>query len=1043
MNNGDNLGFASSEQIDALSKLMQEVQALMSQEEKLISEVLQGEEKIGKKRLSYLKIYFDTYSKRLDKIAEEQESLSRALLAYQRGSGQNQDGTGGQRRHKPAQTGNRHAQGKTDDKTFLSLTEAAKELREAAKALKYGGTSGGAVGGGSRKGRGKSGASGTSSVGGGTSEESLVPVKTFSDDSGRGALPEVSTTGIDAAREQAIEYINKLTEENARAQAEIDLARSEESVDIERRISSLRLETTKKELEATKKRSELEQQIILAKNAHNDSGEIRARQIQAEAEKQVMEDIATEMAALRAQKELEALTANNGATLEQNLARIEQEIAAETELRLAMVQEEAEERKKLDALKKVDPEGAARLEAAKVQYIAKLEYEAKRKNGNKLDAEEQKRIRKQANEKFKLDDNNQKRLEKEKEKREKEKAKAGAVEGDRQTTELIKPLSKENNLLSRISDVKDYIAQFSDGDKTKAALATATKALSSMLQQLESSIDSIAKYQGGIDTRLQGSNNKKFMGSHWNQLTRDMMSVGAVTPFFKQETFANNIKSLVEKGISFDLKQRAFLMTIQEKIATTFEVADGTLLRLIRLQQEDSTAGRLGMESALNTFLNNMYETSEYLSDVAKSVRTSLEEMEALMGGAMATEVEYQVQKWMGSLYSVGMSSGSVSNIANALGQLASGQIEGLSGGGAGNLLVMAAGNAGISITDMLAEGLDAEKTNQLLQATVNYLAEIAESAEGNNVVQQQLANVFGVKASDLRAATNLASNESTMGSIVGSYKTYENLLKQLSNMAGTMYKRTSIGEMMTNIWENGQYTIASSMANNPISYLLYKMAGLLEDTTGGISLPFLNVMGFGVDLETTVADLMRVASVGTGILGSIGPMIQGLASSFSGKAMLRTMDIGLGNGLTITPRGVESTGAGGGLTGGGDTTTSGSGTVGNGNGEDMKNATIQGADDDKKKQMIEAKEEEPANQVDMLNTYVLKIYELLDDVASGSKSLNVRVAGYGLIGGNKNKGNSVDDLAGGTPGGISTDEQTNSAQQSGSSFSLGGWTLT
>ena len=91
--------------------------------------------------------------------------------------------------------------------------------------------------------------------------------------------------------------------------------------------------------------------------------------------------------------------------------------------------------------------------------------------------------------------------------------------------------------------------------------------------------------------------------------------------------------------------QRAFLQTISDKIANTFNAADGTLLRLIRIQQQDSTAGRLGMESALNAFLNNMYETSEYLNGIAESVRGSLEEAQALMGAAQATELEWQVQK--------------------------------------------------------------------------------------------------------------------------------------------------------------------------------------------------------------------------------------------------------------------------------------------------------------------------------------------------------------------------------------------------------------
>jgi hypothetical protein len=492
------------------------------------------------------------------------------------------------------------------------------------------------------------------------------------------------------------------------------------------------------------------------------------------------------------------------------------------------------------------------------------------------------------------------------------------------------------------------------------------------------------------------------MGSYWNQLNRDMMSVGAVTPFFRQETFAANMKDLVNKGIAFDLKQRAFLMTIQEKIANTFNVADGTLLRLIRIQQEDSTAGRLGMESALNSFLNEMYETSEYLSDVAASVRGSLEEMESLMAGAAATEVEYQVQKWMGSLYSVGMSQSAVTSISNALGQIAAGQIEGLTNGGAGSLLVMAANNAGIPISEILAKGLDADKTNQLLQATVNYLAEIAESSKDNNVVQQQLADVFGVRASDLKAAINLKSSKNgknSIDTIFSNNKTYDNMLNQLNNMAGSMFMRTSIGEMMTNIWENGQYSIASSMANNPIAYLLYKVAGLLDETTGGIALPFLNVMGFGVDLETTVADLMRLGAVSTGVLGSLGPMISGLASSFSGRSMLSKMGIKEGSGLAITPRG-GGVGGGGGA-GSSNASTSGSGFVGNSSSSDIKNSTIQESEDSKKQQMIEAKEEEPANQVDMLNTYVLKIYELLNDVAQGNKSLSVKMAGYGLIGGN------------------------------------------
>jgi hypothetical protein len=228
------------------------------------------------------------------------------------------------------------------------------------------------------------------------------------------------------------------------------------------------------------------------------------------------------------------------------------------------------------------------------------------------------------------------------------------------------------------------------------------------------------------------------------------------------------------------------------------------------------------------------------------------------------------------------------------------------------------------------------------------------------------------------------------------------------------MASRTSIGEMMTNVWENGQYTLSSSMANNPIAYLTYKLAGLLDAAVGGIDLPFVNVMGFGVDLNTTVSDLMRVASMTGGILGSLGPMISGLSSSFSGRNMLATMGITSESGIEVVQRGDGGIGDTG-QEGGGGQSTSGSGYVGNSSGSDVKNSTIQEAEDSKKQQMIEAKEEEPENKVDVLNTYVLKIYELLEDVASGKRGFTVKSANYGLT--SSGSSSSISNALGGTAG--------------------------
>ncbi len=514
-----------------------------------------------------------------------------------------------------------------------------------------------------------------------------------------------------------------------------------------------------------------------------------------------------------------------------------------------------------------------------------------------------------------------------------------------------------------------------------------------LAKALDADVKKISAMQGIVDTRLQGSqtNERDFgNGSYWNQLLEDAKKIAGASPFIKQEKLVDNIKALVEKGISFDIKQRAFLMTIQEKIANTFNVADGTLLRLIRIQQEDTTAGRLGMESALNSFLNSMYETSEYLESVAKNVRSSLEEMQALMEGAAGAELEFQVQKWMGSLYSVGMSDNAVQDIAKTFGQIASGDISGLTGSGTGNLLIMAANEAGMSIADILQEGLDADETNKLMQAMVNYLAEIAETSSDSKVVQQQLANVYGMKASDLRAATNLATS---IKDVSKQDLTYGGMLGQLESMMNTIRFRTSIGEGMTNMWDNVMYSMASTQASNPMLYLLPKVADLLRDVTGGggMALPGISVFGNMVDLHTSVADLMSVASLAGTALGALGPAITGLvdlANPLVGSAMLNRAGISTSGKAPVIARGSAQplqhlSGA----------SISESGLIGNASGDDIKNATLQDVEDSKKKQMIKAKDEESADDTaTKANLAVVNIYNLLEEVAHGSQSLRVRV---------------------------------------------------
>jgi hypothetical protein len=205
-------------------------------------------------------------------------------------------------------------------------------------------------------------------------------------------------------------------------------------------------------------------------------------------------------------------------------------------------------------------------------------------------------------------------------------------------------------------------------------------------------------------------------------------------------------------------------------------------------------------------------------------------------------------------------------------------------------------------------------------------------------------------------------------------------------SQAGSFY-----GELAgDNVWDNFQYTMGSQMASNPILYLLPKVATLLEDSVGGIDLPFVNVMGFGVDLNTSVAQLMNVAAMSGSILGALGPMMSGLASAVSGSVMLNTAGINTNGKAPVIARGSAQP-----LQHLGGSSISESGYIGNSDGNSIKEQTLQDAADSKKKQLVEARDEESSDDVVIKSQMaVVNIYNLLEEIAHGSQSLRVRVVG-------------------------------------------------
>jgi hypothetical protein len=151
----------------------------------------------------------------------------------------------------------------------------------------------------------------------------------------------------------------------------------------------------------------------------------------------------------------------------------------------------------------------------------------------------------------------------------------------------------------------------------QAQFSAAFDQMGNWVNNLASAGKASSSKQAAIDTRLQGANTKDLgknvkqkQGSYWKSISADIASGISASPFFRAETVEASFEKIVNEGIAFNVKERAFIDTLKDKIATTFEVADGTLLKLVRIQQADTTAARLGMESALTEFLNSMYATT-------------------------------------------------------------------------------------------------------------------------------------------------------------------------------------------------------------------------------------------------------------------------------------------------------------------------------------------------------------------------------------------------------------------------------------------------
>ena len=441
----------------------------------------------------------------------------------------------------------------------------------------------------------------------------------------------------------------------------------------------------------------------------------------------------------------------------------------------------------------------------------------------------------------------------------------------------------------------------------------------------------LTQYKGKIDARMQGTD------KDFKDLQNTISNNLALSPFVRTTKVLDKLAEAVDQGISYNVEQRAFLASVADKIASTFDAFDSNLLRLIRLQQADSTAARMGMEASLNKLFNSMFQDTSYLSNGYDQVSAAILDANSQLSRDASAEFEFVVQKWLGALSSLGMDTNTLTTIAQGINYLATGDVTNLSNNSSlQTMLAMAASNANLEYSEMLLNGMDADTTNKLLESMVVYLKDIAENSD-SQVVKAAYGDIFSMSLSDLSAVSNITAEE--ISKLSEHNMTYDNMMSEMNSQLNQLVSRSSVAEMLDNVYNNVMFSVASDMASNPVTFMMQKMVDFMTDTGTDINIPFINAMGFGLDLNASVKDLLQM---GLGI-GQAFSLAGTLASALGGS---------FGTELGSPWKATETTQRGSGLNLSSMSTLGGvSGSLGtfaqSGNSEDTTNSTMSSATDD------------------------------------------------------------------------------------------------
>lgn len=487
---------------------------------------------------------------------------------------------------------------------------------------------------------------------------------------------------------------------------------------------------------------------------------------------------------------------------------------------------------------------------------------------------------------------------------------------------------------------------------------SAKKVADKVGSSIEDNLGVLYGSQSKMMGRLQGS------AIEWNDAVKDVSATIGMSGVVSKKNVIQKMVELVDSGVAYNLEMRAFLAETAQDIASTFDATNGTLLRMIRLQQADTTAARLGMEASLTKLFNNFFEDSSYLAgQVSDAISDKILDASATMSHDNAVEFEYILQKWLGSLYSVGMSQSAVELIAEGINYLGTGNVGALNSNDTlQTLLAMsAARSGGKSYAELLLGGIDGSETNKLLKGMITYLAEIA-SNQTNYVTKAAYADLFGMSVTDLSVFASLTAEEITR--LYDNTLTYNNMLGETEHQLQQIITRRSLSQLVDTAIDNAEMGAAATIGSNAFTYGTWKAINVLQDYVGEIKIPSVLAAGFGLSSDI---DLLNVAKTGMVGIGMLGSLIEGIGSMMSGGPTILSNWSGSefthrGSGLKILDTGALKTSSYSAVIG-----------VGSASGEDVQQASLTSATD-----AAYANSNTSAEDVEEGKEIPKKIYELI-----------------------------------------------------------------